>query len=128
MNEVNFQPIAGGPALRHPEAQAYDRRWVVVDATGAWLDGARAPRLGEVDLSLRFGFLVMRAPGMLRLDIPLDVIEDDESVECTAHIGSHTVRAVDEGGLAAAWLTEWLGQPCRLVKIHPDAVAFDWPA
>ncbi|MGB6009607.1 MOSC N-terminal beta barrel domain-containing protein [Castellaniella sp.] len=119
------QPIAGGPALA--DAGAYDRRWLVVDPAHAWLSPDQAPRLGQLELSLRFGYLVVRASGMLRLDVPLDVIEDDASVERSAQVGPQAVRVVDEGDLAAAWLTEWLGQPCRLMKVHPDADAVAWP-
>lgn len=122
-----FQPIAGGAALVHDDAAAYDRRWLLVDDQGHWLSRAQAPKLADLDLSLRFGYLVIRAPGMLRLDIPLDVIEDDESVERTAHVAQRPVRVVDEGDLAAAWFAEWLGQPCRLMKVHPDAPAVAWP-
>lgn len=119
------QPIAGGPALH--DAEAYDRRWLIVDQADAWLDTGRAPRLEQLELSLRFGYLVIKAPGMLRLDVPLDVIEDDASVERTAQVGQTAVRAVDEGDLAAAWFAEWLGQPCRLLKVHPDAETIRWP-
>ncbi len=73
----SFPPIAGAPALAHEDAPAYDRRWLLVDEGGAWLDAARAPRLAQLNLALRFGYLVIRAPGMLRLDVPLEVIEDD---------------------------------------------------
>ncbi|MGB6243176.1 MAG: MOSC N-terminal beta barrel domain-containing protein [Castellaniella sp.] len=119
------QPIAGGPALN--EAGDYDRRWLIVDQADVWLDSGQAPRLGQLELTLRFGYLVIKAPGMLRLDVPLDVIEDDVSVERVARVGQAAVRAVDEGELAAAWFAEWLGQPCRLLKVHPDAGAVSWP-
>ncbi len=125
MTSSAAQPIAGGPALN--DAVAYDRRWLIVDQTDAWLDPGRAPRLAQLELSLRFGYLVIRAPGMLRLDVPLDVIEDDASVDRMAQVGSAAVRTVDEGDLAAAWFTEWLGQPCKLLKVHPDAEAVSWP-
>ena len=119
--ETVFQPIAGGAALADEAARPYDRRWLVVDDRDGWLDAVRAPGLAGLEISLRFGYLVLRAAGMLRLDVPLDVIEDDDSVERTARIGGRAVRVVDEGELAAAWFSQWLGQPCRLVKVHPDA-------
>lgn len=128
MNQHDAQPIAGSMAVADPQARSYDRRWLVVDDRNAWLDGQRAPRLAELELGVRFGYLVVRAPGMLRLDIPLDVIEDDTSVERTVLVGGRTVRAVDEGDLAAAWFADWLGMPCRLMKVHPEAEAIDWPA
>ena len=123
-----FQAIAGGAALADEAARPYDRRWLVVDDQDRWLDADRAPGLAGLQISLRFGYLVLRAEGMLRLDVPLDVIEDDDSVERTARIGDRDVRVVDEGELASAWFTEWLGQPARLVKIHPEAGQIDWPA
>ena len=126
--DTDFQPIAGGTALTDAAAQPYDHRWLVVDEQDQWLDARQAPGLAKLELSLRFGYLVIRAAGMLRLDIPLDVIEDDDSVERTARVGQHDVRVVDEGELAGAWFTECLGQPCRLVKVHPDAAQIAWPA
>ena len=123
-----FHPITGAAALSDPDAQPYDRRWLVVDAQDRWLDAAQAPGLSGLQISLRFGYLVLRAEGMLRLDVPLDVIEDDDSAERTARVGDGDVRVVDEGELAAAWFSQWLGQPARLVKIHPDADPVNWPA
>lgn len=121
-------PIAGAPGLSDARAQDYDRRWLLVDDQDAWLSAREEPRLAELQLDVRFGHLVIRAPGMLRLDLMLDVIEDDESVERTAHIGTQPVRVVDEGRLACAWFSDWLGRPCRLVKVHPEASPFEWPA
>ncbi|VFR47444.1 ortholog of Bordetella pertussis (BX470248) BP3468 [plant metagenome] len=71
---------------------------------------------------------MLRAPGMLRLDIPLDVIEDDDSVRRVARVADQDVDVVDEGDLAAAWFSNVAGQPCRLVKLHPDAAPVAWPA
>lgn len=119
-------PIASCTALDHPDAPAYDRRWLVVDDDGRWLGAMQAEGLARIVLDIRFGYLVLRAPGMLRLDIPLDVIEDDDSVVREARIGAQDVRVVDEGDLAAAWLTELLGRPARLVKVHPEAGPVDW--
>lgn len=120
-------PIAACRALNDPDAFDYDRRWLVVDENAQWLDAARAEGLSQIELDVRFGYLVLRAPGMLRLDIPMDVIEDDDSVVGEARVGAQTVRVVDEGELAAAWFTDFLGVPARLVKIHPEADPVDWP-
>jgi len=120
-------PIAACRALNDPDAFDYDRRWLVVDENAQWLDAARAEGLSQIELDVRFGYLVLRAPGMLRLDIPMDVIEDDDSVVGEARVGTQAVRVVDEGELAAAWFTDFLGVPARLVKIHPEADPVDWP-
>lgn len=126
-HRTTAQPIAGASPLADDRALAYDRRWLLVGPDYAWLDATQATGLSGLDISLRFGYLVVRAQGMLRLDIPLDVIEDDTSVECQALVDGQSVRAVDEGDLAAAWFTQWLGQPSRLLKIHPDSPAVSWP-
>ncbi|MGB3287768.1 MAG: MOSC N-terminal beta barrel domain-containing protein [Burkholderiaceae bacterium] len=122
-----YFPIAACIGLSHPDAAPYDKRWLVVDEAGAWLRPSHCRKLGEIKVELNLGYLVMKAPGMLRLDIPLDVIEDDDSVRSQAAIGSQRIDVVDEGELAAAWFSRFLGQPCRLVKIHPDAGRVLWP-
>lgn len=122
-----FQPIAATAGITDINAADYHRNWLVVDETDNWLDNQKLNKLSDLDLSIRFGYLVIRAPGMLRLDIPLDVIEDDISVERTAHINGQSVRVVDEGDLAGAWFTTWAGIPCKLVKIHPESAVINWP-
>lgn len=123
---VNYAPIAGGNAISHPGAAGYHQRWLVVDDSDRWLSDAG--RLSKIELDIRFGYLALKAPGMLRLDIPLDVIEDDDSVRRQIMIDGQAVDVVDEGEVAATWATACLGLPCRLVKIHPDAESVQWPA
>ena len=122
-----YSPIAACPGIAHPDAAPYDRRWLILDERGVWLSRHDAGLLEQVTLELRFGYLAIRAPGMLRLDIPLDVIEDDDSVCLQTVIGKQNIRVVDEGDLVAAWVTQFLQQPCRLVKIHPDSGPVLWP-
>jgi len=120
-------PLAAAGGVARERGADYDRRWLVVDGDGRWLSRADCPRLQEIEVELRLGYLVLRAPGMLRLDIPLDVIEDDDSVRRTVTVGAQAVDAVDEGDLAAAWLTGFLERPCRLAKVHPEAPPVAWP-
>jgi hypothetical protein len=69
----------------------------------------------------------MRAPGMMRIDIPLDVIEDDDSVRGAVLVNDQPVDVVDEGELAAAWVSNFTGIPSRLMKVHPDMGKVNWP-
>lgn len=78
--------------------------------------------MASVSVSLRFGYLVLQAPGMLRLDIPLDVIEDDPSVVQTASLDGTQVQVVDEGDWAAEWFSRVMGRPVRLVKVCEPAL------
>lgn len=128
MTESVFQPIAECGTTSQPQAANYHRRWLISNDAGTWLDRALCPKLAEISVELRMGYLVMKAPGMLRLDIPLDVIEDDDSVRRQIRIGEQTVDVVDEGELAAAWVSNFLQIPARLLKVHPDMEAVRWPA
>jgi hypothetical protein len=81
--------------------------------------------LHEVLVDIKMGYLVLRAPGMLRMDIPLDVIEDDDSVRRSVQIGTQLTDVVDEGDVAAVWFGHVTGTLCRLVKVHPDALPIE---
>jgi uncharacterized protein YcbX len=127
MNSVDYFPIAGCAACRHHLAADYDRRWLIVDREGRFLTAITCPALLQVNTEMRLGYLVMRAPGMLRMDIPLDVLEDDDSVKRSATVGAQTIPVVDEGDLAAVWFGHVTGVECRLVKVHPEAGEIRWP-
>lgn len=120
-------PVVGCAVCAHRQAGQYDRRWAVVDADGRWLSGQTCVALQGVTTDIKMGYLVLRAPGMLRMDIPLDVIEDDDSVLRSMTLGSQQIAVVDEGDVAAVWFGHVTGQICRLVKIHPEAPEIDWP-
>jgi len=77
--EMSF-PVVGCSGSEHREAAQYHQRWFVVDAKGGWLSVAQCPGLSGVSTDIRMGYLVLRAPGMLRMDIPMDVLEDDDCV------------------------------------------------
>ncbi|MDO5680864.1 MAG: MOSC N-terminal beta barrel domain-containing protein [Pelistega sp.] len=120
MSDTKLQAIIQcAPCDRAAQAQ-YHRRWVLIDQEGQAL-AQEHPALAELSTEVRFGYLVLRAPGMLRLDIPMDVLEDDEEAfESIRLEGGKTARAVTEGDLANAWLSTYFTYPVRLMKLHPD--------
>ena len=128
MTTSDFQPIAECGVTTQKQAADYHRRWLIANDAGTWLNRALCPRLADISVELRLGYLVMKAQGMLRLDIPLDVIEDDDSVRHQLRINDQIVDVVDEGDLAAGWVSNFLQIPCRLLKVHPDMEAVHWPS
>jgi len=112
--------IVGCAPVVHEDGERFAQRWFLVDERGQFCGQAHADALGTVTLSVNHGALVLRAPGMLRLDIPMDVIEDDDSVCREVMVGTQSVKVVDEGDLAAVWFGNVIGMPCRLVKVHPE--------
>ena len=127
MSAATFQPIAQCGVTAQAEAAPYHRQWLVAHDSGQWLNRELCPRLADVAVELRLGYLVLRAPGMLRMDIPLDVIEDDDSVRYSMKVGEQVIDVVDEGELAAAWISNFVQVPCRILKVHPDTPVSVWP-
>ena len=128
MNTQQYFPLVGASGTAQSDAAGYDGRWFVADENNQWLTAAACPALAGINVELRLGYLVLRAPGMLRLDVPLEVIEDDDSVRFTVLVGATTVDVIDEGELAAAWFSNVAGQPCGLMKVHPDSAPPNWLA
>lgn len=120
MNTSQVCPIAACGGVDSAEAAAWHHRWLVVDDHGRSLGAADCPNLAKVDVAIRMGCLVLRAPGMLRLDIPMEVIEDDESVWTQVSVADRKVDVVDEGDVAATWFSKALDRPARLVKVRMD--------
>lgn len=113
-------PLAGAQGVAASHARAYDKRWRVMDASSGQLlvdDNG----LATISCEVKFGYLVLRAPGMLRLDIPLDVVEDDPSVLETVMVEGEALRMADEGAWAQEWMSQVLGRPARLLKRCPQA-------
>lgn len=118
---MSNHPIVDAPAAEHPEAALYHHRWLLVDANCQQIERSKVSDLSKLSVGIAHECLVLKAPGMLRLDIVLDVIEDDDSVRMKAVVGDQAIDVVDEGDLVAAWFSNLLGQACRLVKVHPEA-------
>ncbi len=119
MTNSIFQPIYQCRTIAGQVRPAAQLRWLLIDDASQALPRDE-PKLQDVELTIRFDYLVIRAPGMLRLDIPIDVVEDDEEAFEAVRLGGRSVQAVSEGALADAWFTKLLERPVRLVKLHPD--------
>ncbi len=94
----------------------FDRAWMVVDAHGRFLTQRELPRMALVTPTLRHSEVVLRAPGMLALHLSIDGVEEPTRVT----VWNDEVAAYDMGSLAAQWFSDFLGQPCRLVRFDPD--------
>lgn len=93
-----------------------DRAWMVVDADGRFLTQRALPRMALVRPQLKSDEMVLRAPGMLALHVALDAVE----APATVTVWRDTLPAWDMGAVAAQWFTDFLGQPCRLVRFDPE--------
>jgi hypothetical protein len=120
--ELNLYPVKGcrGIALREATLAGTglqadgigDREWVVVDAEGEFLSQREHPKMALIETKLTPTSLLLKAPGMLLLDVPLgsegDVVE--------VRVWNDRVAAVTQGETADAWLASYLGMPARLMR------------
>jgi uncharacterized protein YcbX len=120
--ELNLYPIKGcrGIALQAArlaatglEAQGIgDREWVVVDADGEFLSQREYPKMALIETQLTSASLLLRAPGMLLLEVPLD----SEGDVLKVRVWDDRVAAVTQGDVADFWLAKYLGVPARLMR------------
>jgi len=114
---------AAGIALDAVELDAFgprhDRRWLVVDPAGHFMTQRRHARLALIQPTLDSDTLMLDAPGMPRLALPLD--PPAAAVE-RVRIWNDDVDAQSAGDDAARWLSDFLGTPCRLVHMPDSSV------
>lgn len=132
LTELHFYPIksCAGIALREATLtpaglmyeQIYDREWMVVDLQGRFLSQREFPAMALITPRLRADTLELRAPGMLRLEIALDLPDPAHAPMMQVRVWDDVLPAYDCDEVTAAWFSNAVGTPCRLVRFHPDAV------
>jgi uncharacterized protein YcbX len=101
--------------------QIYDREWMVVDTDGEALTQREFPKMALIVPSIKGDVLELRAPGMLRLTVPLDLPHPDNERLLRVRIWDDEVDAYDCDETIATWFSKAIGTDCRLVRFHPDA-------
>ena len=59
MSTDTFQPIAQCGTTTQPNAAAYHRQWLIANDSGQWLNRELCPKLADVSVELRLGYLVL---------------------------------------------------------------------
>jgi uncharacterized protein YcbX len=93
-----------------------DRRWMLVDAaTGRFFTQRADPRMSQLNaLYTADGGLALNGPGQAELRVALP--EADQHLRGVT-IWKDTLQVPDAGDEAAAWLSEFMGKPTRLVHV-----------
>lgn len=99
-----------------PFGLQYDRRWMLVDNKGVMLTQRQHPRMCLIQPTLDKGQLSLNAPGMK----PLPVHHGTDLLTVT--VWEDQCNALDCGEQAAAWLSEFMGLPTRLVYFPEDEI------
>lgn len=132
LTELNLYPIKSCAGISLREAvvtpaglmseHIYDREWMVVDEQGQFLTQRECPTMALIRPRIKADTLELRAPGMLRLEIPLGLPDpEDNPPTVDVRIWKDTIKAYDCDDTTATWFSNALGRPCRLVRFHADA-------
>lgn len=104
-----------------------DREWMVVDDDGQFLTQREHPKMALIRTSINNRKLVLYAPGIVPLEIPLDQPDPAHSATRQVQVWDDTLPASDCGEASATWLSALLGIACSLVRFHPSAQRFANP-
>jgi uncharacterized protein len=102
----------------------YDREWMVVDQNGHCVTQREHPRMALITPHLKSETMELRAPGMLRLEVPLGLPDPAHERTLEVTVWEDKVLAYDCDETTAAWISNAVGIPCRLVRFHAAATRF----
>lgn len=119
ISQLWIYPVKSLGGMRVPRARVDergfegDRRFMVVDDSGAFLTQRKVPRMACVRATIEDGALRLEHAGMRALSVRLDVDGPAREVR----VWRDRVLAVDAGDEAAAWIGEAIGVRARLVRM-----------
>ncbi|NYT61510.1 MOSC N-terminal beta barrel domain-containing protein [Alcaligenaceae bacterium] len=99
---------------------AFDREWVLVDWQGVFMTQRQYPRMALIQPTLAASLLSLNAPGMPALSIASPP-DSPATPPVSVRIWGSDTLGRDEGDTAAQWLSQFMGTPCRLLRVHPHA-------
>jgi uncharacterized protein YcbX len=101
-------------ACVEPWGLAGDRRWMIVDAAGGQVTAREHPRLVLVTPRVNGGgHITLTSPDLPDLTVPVP----DGTDLVPVSVWNSDLLAAPAGDAAAAWLTEIVGEPVRLVYL-----------
>ncbi len=97
----------------------HDRRWMLVDEAGRLMSQRRYPRMALIGVRIEPDHLVVEAPEMPPLEVPLQPPDDEPRL---ARVWSDLVEVVRVGDEADRWFGGFLGVRCRLVYLPDESI------
>lgn len=125
LSQIHIYPLksAGGISVEHAAIDGrgfkYDRRWMLVDATGRFLSQRELPRMSLIRTQLLPDCLVVGAPGRQDLEVPLS---PGNGEPMPVAIWRDVVPAVPLGEEVHHWFQDFLRVDCRLVFMPEETV------
>jgi uncharacterized protein len=98
-----------------PTGPEWDRRWMIIRPPEQFLTQREFPKMATIDVAVGDGRLSLSAEG--REPVVVDVERGGSRFE--VRIWKDRCVAIDAGDEAARWLSDYLGDTLRLVRIDP---------
>ncbi|KCV00581.1 MOSC N-terminal beta barrel domain protein [Bordetella holmesii CDC-H643-BH] len=99
---------------------AHDRRWLIVTAAGQFMTQRQWPRMTLIHTALTGSALYLSAPGMDDIEVALDGSQLASEVELVT-VWRDSIPARAESAALAGWMSRFLGEPCRLMRVDQQA-------
>jgi uncharacterized protein YcbX len=118
VKSLHVYPVKGMKGIEVEHARAtergleHDRRWMVVDPGGEFFTQRSHPKLATIWTELRGESLELSAPDVGAVEAPL---APEASAPMRVRVWNSIVDALPVSGRVDAWLSEYLGEACRLV-------------
>lgn len=100
----------------------HDRRWMLVDGEGRFLSQRRLPEMALISASFHGDSLLLDAPGLSTLALPLEPAPSDLGPRIPVGIFEDRTWGSAVGTEAHRWFGSFLGMECRLVYMPDDIV------
>jgi uncharacterized protein YcbX len=123
ISALNVYPVKGCKGITLPEVDLtatglrFDRHWVVTDEDGRFVTQRELPRMALISTRWDRESLVLNAPEMEPLVLPL--LQIGERVSVT--VWRDRCFGFDQGTAAAAWFSAFLARSLRLVRFDTSA-------
>ena len=100
----------------------WDRNWMAVDSSGKFLSQRTHPKLALLVTEIAGDSLVLRAPEQPPLILQLSASAQQP---VAVRVWDDQCAALDQGEAAAQWLSAFLAQDVRIVRVmqHPERLA-----
>jgi hypothetical protein len=95
----------------------WDRNWMAVDAGGKFLSQRTHPALARLVPEITGETLVLRVPGLPDLSVPLNRSTEPR---VAVRVWDDACVGIDEGNGPAQWLSGFLAEAVRMVRIIPQ--------
>jgi len=123
LSALHIYPIKSCAGINLSEAGiselglALDRRWMLIDRDGRFLTQREYSLMATVKTALSDHALIVRAPGMPELSLPLEPAP--LAVTLSASIWDYPVQPLDCGERVHEWFSSYFGADTRLVQFNP---------